>query len=100
MPEEKILDQSTRLPRRRRFGVLVAIGLTVYLLVAYVLMPLVWKRYERRHPALDDLPGITQTASGIPGDPLNVALIGTKSDVMKIMVAAKWYPADPLTLKS
>jgi hypothetical protein len=31
---------------------------------------------------------------------LNVGLIGTKAEVMKIMVAAKWYPADPLTLRS
>jgi hypothetical protein len=29
-----------------------------------------------------------------------VALIGTKAEVMKIMVAAKWYPADALTLHS
>jgi hypothetical protein len=29
-----------------------------------------------------------------------VALVGSKNLVMKIMVAAKWYPADPLTLRS
>jgi hypothetical protein len=71
-----------------------------YTAVAYLIIPAGWKRYTRRHPALEDLPGITHTASGIPGDPLNVALVGTKTEVMKIMVAAKWYPADPLTLRS
>jgi hypothetical protein len=63
-------------------------------------MPLVWKRYIRRHPALDDVPGITQTTVGIPGDPINVALIGTQRDVVRILHDAKWYPADPITLKS
>ena len=29
-----------------------------------------------------------------------VGLIGTKAEVMRIMVAAHWYPADPLTLES
>src|SRR5260370_25295008 len=46
------------------------------------------------------MPGVTYTVDGIPADPINVALIGTKAEVMKIMLAAKWYPADPLTLRS
>jgi hypothetical protein len=74
--------------------------LLIYLTVAYIIMPFGWKRYTRRHPSLEDIPKITHTASGIPGDPLNVALIGTENEVKKIMLAAKWYPADPLTLKS
>lgn len=79
----------------------VVIGfLLVYGVVAYLLMPAWWKRYVRKHPSLDDVPNITHTGSGIPGDPLNVALIGTEEEVDAIMVAAKWYPADPLTLKS
>lgn len=77
--------------------VLVLLG---YLVVAYCVLPLAWKRYERRHPALDDMPGITQAADGMPGDPLNVALIGTETQVKRIMLAAGWYPADPLTLRS
>src|SRR5215831_6331445 len=81
----------------------IAIGglavLLVYLAIAYIIMPFGWKRYARRHPALEDIPKITHTGSGIPGDPLNVALIGTETDVKRIMLAAKWYPADPLTLK-
>jgi LssY C-terminus len=46
------------------------------------------------------MPGVTYTADGIPADPINVALVGTKAEVMRIMLAAKWYPADPLTLRS
>jgi hypothetical protein len=86
----------------RRKQVLVAVGvlLVVYLVVAYLVMPFLWNRYTNRHPSLADIPGITHTKNGIPGDPVNVALIGTQAEVLKIMVAAKWYPADPLTLHS
>jgi hypothetical protein len=76
-------------------GVLLA-----YLAAAYLLLPALWTRYTHRHPKMEDLPGITYTANGIPGDPINVALIGTKADLIKIMLAAKWHPADPLSLKS
>ena len=86
--------------RLKRLLVLVAGIIALYLLAAYFVVPLAWKRYAHRHPSLDDVPGITQTAAGIPGDPLNVALIGTESEVKAIMAAAKWYPADPLGLKS
>jgi hypothetical protein len=85
---------------RTRLIRVVAGLLAVYLAAAYLIVPSLWKRYVHRHPALDDVPGITHTGAGIPGDPINVALIGTKADVVKIMLAAKWYPADPLSLKS
>jgi hypothetical protein len=84
----------------RRVIVAVIALLVIYGLIAYVAAPLVWRRYVHRHPALDDVPGITHTASGIPGDPINVALVGTKTELIKIMLAAKWHPADPLSLKS
>src|SRR2546421_7582767 len=42
--------------------------LGVYLMSAYVFMPMAWSSYARRHPALDDAPRITHTASGIAGD--------------------------------
>lgn len=90
----------TRRGHRRQVIMLLAGLVLAYLVVAYVLMPMAWKRYAHRHPALDDVPGITQTASGIPGDPLNVALIGTKAELIHLLLAAKWYPADPLSLKS
>jgi len=70
------------------------------LVVAYLVMPFVWTRYVRDHPSLDAIPHITYTADGIPGDPLNVALIGMETALKKILLAAKWYPADPLTLRS
>lgn len=86
--------------RRRRWIRIAALVVLLYLGIAYWLMPQLWERYVRRHPAFADVPRVTHTHSGIPGDPLNVALIGTELEVKTVMIAAKWYPADPLTLKS
>lgn len=97
-------DLATSTPSRRSLRkrlLLALVGLLLaWLLIAYLLMPGLWLRYTRHHPALEDLPRITHTKDGIPGDPLNVALAGTEEEVMTIMVAASWYPADPLTLRS
>jgi LssY-like putative type I secretion system component LssY len=43
---------------------------------------------------------LTRTAQDIPGDPINVGLIGSKREVLCAMQAAGWYPADPVTLRS
>jgi hypothetical protein len=43
---------------------------------------------------------VTRTAQDIPGDPINVGLVGTKADVLCAMHAAAWYPADPITFRS
>src|SRR5215472_9154524 len=86
--------------RKKRFVAFLLVGILVWLGLAYIVVPAAWKRYAHRHPAFEDMPGVTYTADGVPADPINVALIGTKDEVMKIMLAAKWYPADPLTLRS
>ena len=46
------------------------------------------------------VPGIAQTRMGIPGDPLNVALIGAELDVKRIMLSARWLPARIATATS
>ena len=74
--------------------------LAAYLAIAYVVLPAFWKRYEKRHSALDDAPGITKTADGIPGDPVNVALVGTQAELIAMMRKADWNEAAALGLKS
>ena len=79
----------------------IALGVAfVYLVVAYLVLPRVWRHYEMRHAVFDDSPRVTHTASDIPGDPLNIAIIGTKEEVIRAMTAAKWDPADALTFRS
>ncbi len=93
--------QAPRRPRAwPRLLYLAGAVLLLYLLVAYVVMPMAWKREVRRHYQLFDAPRITHTADGIPGDPVNVALFGSEADVIHAMTAAKWDPADPLTFRS
>ena len=88
--------KSGRARHRFRLGAIILL----YLLAAYVLIPLAWKWQVRRHPELFDAPRVTHTPNGIPGDPINVALLGSEADVIHAMVAAKWDPADPLTFRS
>jgi LssY C-terminus len=72
----------------------------LYLVAAYFVIPYGWKRFSVRHPELEEIPRITRTGHGIPGDPLNVELIGSEHDLKKLMLAAHWHPADPITLRS
>jgi len=43
---------------------------------------------------------VTRTGTGIPGDALNVGLVGSQEDVLRAMQAAGWFPADPVTLRT
>ena len=95
------MTEKTGTPKRRHrwlawIGGLVAL----YLVAAYVILPLAWRRRMHRHPDLAGGPRVTHTANGIPGDPVNLALAGTEADVVAAMLAAKWDPADPITLAS
>ena len=95
--------ESPRTPARRDRRLFLQIGavlLLLYLLVAYVIAPRLWERDIRKHPKLFDAPRLTHTPTGIPGDAINVALLGTEEQVTRAMLAAKWDPADPITLAS
>jgi LssY-like putative type I secretion system component LssY len=78
---------------------LVAVVVVFYLLLAYVALPAVWRHYEHE-TKLAGLAMVTTTAQGIPGDPINLAFVGSSSDILCAMHAAGWYPADPVTLRS
>jgi hypothetical protein len=68
--------------------------------VSYEFVPSAWRFVERRHPALDSMGTRAFTSNGIPGDPLNVAFVGTLAELQQALRAAGWTPADPITLKS
>lgn len=70
--------------------------LAAYYVLAYWITPALWKHYEHQ-PKLEGAPKTTFTKEGIPGDPLNVGLLGSQEDVIHSMVAAGWLPADPIT---
>lgn len=80
---------------------LLAAALTalLYGAVAYLILPAAWAHHERQ-PGLADKPMVTRTKQGIPGDALNVGLVGGKESVIRAMHEAGWFPADPITLRS
>jgi LssY-like putative type I secretion system component LssY len=85
--------------RLERFLLLSLLVVAVYTIAAYLLLPLFWTHYEHQK-GLANLPMVTRTAQGIPGDPINVGLIGDGKDVLCAMNLSGWFPADPVTLKS
>src|SRR5215471_3995771 len=88
-----------RIADRRRWWIVLLGVLIAYLVLAYVILPALWSHHEHE-PGLASLPMVTRTASGIPGDALNVGLVGSKQDVLRAMHAAGWFPADPITLRT
>jgi hypothetical protein len=95
-PEKRV----SRLRRWTLWGLkALAIVLGVWLTLAYVILPLLWRHYEH-NPALAGAPKTTLTGQGVPGDPLNVGLVGVEEDVVRAMLSAGWSPANPITLRS
>ena len=87
--------------RMRRLWRMLAAVVLLWLALAYFLLPWAWWLAERgRHPQLETLPVRTTNADGIPGDPINVGLVGTREELISTLISAGWYPADPITLRS
>lgn len=84
---------------RRRIAVAAGLAILLYLGLAYLLLPDLWIHYEHA-PDMAPLAKRTRTADGIPGDPINVGLVGSEEEVLRAMHAAGWSPADPITLAS
>lgn len=74
--------------------------LAIYGLVAYIGIPQMEQIKVRHHPDLQAGEHLTQTGTGIPGDPLNLSLIGSEADVIKSLLAAGWKPATALSFAS
>lgn len=83
----------------RRYLLLLAAVIVGYVTISYLILPATWSRIERE-PGLAHRPMLTSTTQGIPGDPINVGLIGSREDVVSAFHIAGWYPADPITLRT
>ena len=78
----------------------VLVALAIWAVLAYLLAPRLWELYFARQGAFADVNRVTRTADGHPGDPVNLALVGSEADIVRAMSAAGWYAADPITLES
>ncbi len=90
---------AARAGRLKRWGRVLAGLVVLYLLLAYLLLPDIWASYERQ-PGLAGRPMLTTTTAGIPGDPINVGLVGGRALLVRAMLATGWRPADPITWRS
>ncbi len=82
----------------RRLPTVLAVALT-YGIAAYLILPravrMGLKTLQRKR-----VPRFTTTGDGLPGDPVNVVLIGTLQQLQAAFAAAGWSEADPLGLAS
>jgi hypothetical protein len=81
-----------------RLPTILALALT-YGTAAYIVLPRVvrvgLKVLQRRR-----VPRFTITGDGLPGDPVNLVLIGTRQQLRDAFAVAGWSEADPLGLAS
>jgi hypothetical protein len=82
----------------RRLSWILALSLT-YGIAAYVILPRVvrlgLKILQRKH-----VPRFTITGDGLPGDPINLVLMGTLAQLRAAFAVAGWTEADRLGLTS
>ena len=82
----------------KRLPTILAAAAT-YGLAAYIVLPYAvrmgLKVAQHRH-----VPAFTVTGDGLPGDPVNVALIGTRAQLEAAFASAHRFGADRLSLKS
>ena len=92
-------DAASRRSKARIALAALGAAILIYGITAYVVLPWAWTHYEHQK-GLAGLTMVTHTSQGIPGDPINVGLVGAREDVHCAMHAAGWYPADPITFRS
>ncbi|MFZ4534243.1 MAG: LssY C-terminal domain-containing protein, partial [Alsobacter sp.] len=82
----------------RRLPMVVALAVT-YGLSAYVILPRAI-RTGLRILHQGRVPSYTLTGDGLPGDPVNLVLIGSRQQLRAAFEAAGWSQADPLSFAS
>jgi hypothetical protein len=82
----------------RRLPWAIALAVT-YGLSAYVVLPRAI-RLGLRILQRGRVPSYTLTGDGLPGDPVNIALIGTRRQLCEAFAAMGWSEADPLDFSS
>jgi hypothetical protein len=82
----------------RRLPWIIALSIT-YGLAAYVILPRII-HLGLRILQRERVPRYTVTGDGLPGDPVNVALVGTLGELRAAFAALGWSEADRLNLAS
>ncbi len=99
-PERWVAGVQGAAGKRRSRWRWISVALVLWAIVAYLLAPRLWSYFFEHAKPLPDVERVTHTSDGHPGDPVNIALEGSEHDVVKAMLAAGWFPADPVTFES
>jgi hypothetical protein len=70
---------------------MAVIGL--YMAASYLFLPNYWKHYEH-HAALASAPVVTVNYEGLPGDPVNIGIVGSREELTGAFEAAGWIVPD------
>jgi hypothetical protein len=81
-----------------RLPTVLALG-AAYAVAAYVVLPRV-VRMSVKILKRKNVPSFTLTGDGLPGDPVNLALIGEFEKLREVFARAGWTEADPLGIGS
>ncbi|TGU88688.1 hypothetical protein EN794_047085 [Mesorhizobium sp. M00.F.Ca.ET.151.01.1.1] len=84
---------------RRRVTIWLVAGLAAYVALAYVAAPEFWTLRDRGFRS-QRFEMVTHTPQGIPGDPINVGLVGTEKELVHAFAVAGWDTADAVTLRT
>ena len=77
----------------------IAIFLALWLVLAYIVLPRL-QRILAKIYVPDYFVGRTRTSEGLLGDPVNLAFLGSESQLTGAMLAAGWTRADDLTWRT
>lgn len=91
---------SRRTPRRRRNLKLALALLGLWAVAAYLLIPRLAKRHYAPRVEAFEVEHLTITADDHPGDPLNLAIVGSEHELVLAMLDAGWHAADPITFRT
>lgn len=89
-----------KVARTPRLAKYLLAAVVAYLVVVYGVMPNLDRHEAQRHPDLEAGAHVTHTSTGMPGDPLDIALLGSQAEVIHALTSAGWRPADALTFDS
>jgi len=78
---------------------IMAMGVGSVVLGVYMVLPIGWRHYEHLK-GMAGRPMVTRTKQGIPGDPINFGLTGSREEVFCAFGAAGWRAANPVTFAS
>lgn len=82
----------------KKLPVAVALGFT-YAVGAYVILPYA-VRMGLKFSTLKSVPSFTVAGDGLPADPVNLGLVGTRAQLREAFAAIGWAEADKLNLTS